>query len=621
MMMDFDESPGVTLIHYTPFSTDASYSPHCYDSQQCMDTGMSVTPARPKSSAASLPISGSMSAARMIAARSPTSAAFGASSSMYGVGTVPGGGDQPAHPPPYGSYSAAEPGHYDSYYHSPGQAAPSCMHGPYTPSQAGSPAMSITTTPGADIDDLDNIPFGMLLPPGADQGPHDQPLSMIEPTLPEEPPSKIKKEGLFSRVPKTVQQSKWSQSTGGGTMPTHVHSGDVGKQQLPKRGRSTSKYTRHFTRSKSPMFPDQSTPLSSISLSRQASISSISSSTKSDPFSAPSIANSVRSDPGVYRYEIHSDSAINSPTCLQDSPKFVFTDVSQATSCSPPAQPHDIPSRTCLELEMPMKDSRKISEIDKKILELQAKRSKLLEKVHQAKSSGTGPMPHVGRGDIDGHWLRTMTDKPSDIGKVLLYIFPLGIREFDEPVYEEANAILRQVGGMYFDLQMALANLRDIYCKGSVLVPEISTCFAYIRSLLNDNQRLKLTKLSSGIYRIQLDLESNGTSDGPIPHEFYEILNVANEVLMSAQRITQSYPSMQMNLQMVRQRASKKVTHFESICSKLEIIAGERKNHIRSVLEGYCTAIASAERVWPQYYQVATDTISTITECIHPSVL
>lgn len=600
--MDFDQ-PGVTLLQYTQIQTDASYTPpQYYDPPQCMDTGphSGVAPGR-SPNAASLPISGSLSAARMNVANSPTSCSAAAmSSSMCACG------DHQQHPPPYG-YNAAEPNsvssNYDSpsaAYYSPGQPSHSCMHGPY--SQASSPAMSITcTTPaGADLDDLDIIPIDMLLP---DTSPHDQPVHMMQEG---EPPNKIKREILISRIPaRTAQHSKWSLSSNGGI------------QQQTKRGRSKH-MTRPFTRSKSPMFPDQSTPLTSVSnLSRQPSISSISSSTKSDPFSTPSIANSVRSDPGVYRYEIHTDSAIHSPaTSLQDSPKFVFS-AGGSGSNSPHTQ-SDNASRTCLELEMPVKYSRKISEIDKKILELQAKRSKLLEKVHSTKSSGTGPMPHVGRGDIDSHWLNVM-EKPSDIGKVLLYIFPLGIREFDEPVYEEANAILRQVGGLYYDLQRSLTNLRDICCKGTVLVPEISTCFAYIHSLLNANQRLKLTELSNGIYKIQLDQDS-GMSDGPIPHEFYAALNAANEVLMSAQHITQSYSSMQMNLQRVRQRASDKISNFEKICNKLEIIAGERKNHIRSVLEGYCIAIASAERVWPQYYQVATDTISTITDCIHPSV-
>ena len=595
-MMDFDHS-NVALLSYTPLHTDA-FTPQYYDPPQCMDTGMSITPAR--TSADSFP-----GAATMI----------GASSPMCGVGTA--GGDHDQHPPPYG-YSAAEPAvssRYDSSpYYSPGQVGEhhGGMHGPYTPSQASSPALSMTTAAGyTDLGDLDSIPMDMLLP-NADPGP--PPVRISGPRLPEDPPSK--KESAFSAA---TAQRTWIGSGGARSMP-HSPS-DTVKPKLSHSDRNTrqirSRSHKHatlrtFARANSPMFPDQSTPLSSVnsSLSRQPSITSLSS---SDQFGAPSI--SVRSDPGVYRHEIHPtnmDSAFHSPTTsFQDSPKFVF-----GGSTTSPLPQVDSASRSCLELEMPAKYSKKICDLDKKILKLQAERSKLLEKVHLTKSAGTGPMPHVGRGDIDSHW--TMMDKSSEIGRVLLYIFPLGIREFDEPIYEEANAILRQVGGVYFDLQRALSNLRDICCKGSVLPPDISTCFAFIRSLLNENQRLKLTELANGIYRIQLDLE-NGLADGPLPQEFYVALNAANEVLMSAQHITQSYSTMMMNLQKVRQRAAEKAANFEKICDRLEIVAGERKD-IKSVLDGYKTAVASAERVWPQYYQVATNTISTITECIHPSI-
>ena len=592
------DDSGVTLLGYTQIPTDASYTPPQHfdptPQTQCMDT--SVSPAR--TSAASLPIP--MSMASIIGAGSPTSA-FGSHMHIGGE------------PPPYGAYSAVEPvvsSHYESANpygnnynsnYSPGQAQPppSCMTlGPYTPSQASSPAMSIT---GAEFGDLD---LDSLLSHSANPGPPcSQAVHIMEPMLPEEPPSKIKKEGTgFSSF-----SPKSRYGSGAQTMP---HGAVCDLKQSSKRGGRSKYSTRSFPRASSPMFPDQSTPLSSISsLSRQPSISSLSTSSTSAP------AKSVRSDPGVYRYEIHTDSAIHSPaTSLLDSPKFTFGGPGGIDS---PMTQDDSASRSCLEVEMPAKYSREIFKLDKKILELQAKRSKLLEK---AKSSGTGPMPYIGKEDImDMHW--NGMDKPSDIGKVLLYIFPLGIREFDEPVYEEANAILRQVGGLYFDLQRALTNLREICCKGSILVPEISTCFAYIRSLLSINQRLKLTELTNGIYRIQLDLESEMSDGSSVPHaqEFNFALNAANEVLMSAQHITQLYPTMQLNLQKVKQRASDKVANFEQICGKLGIVAGERKNHIKSVLEGYSSAVESAGRVWQQYYQVAMDTISTITECIHPS--
>ena len=587
-MMD---DSGVTLLGYTQIPTDASYTPPQHfdppPPSQCMDT--SVSPAR--TNAASLPIP--MSIANMIGAGSPTSA-FGGT---HGIGS--------GEPPPYGTYSAVEPvvshyesanpygSHYSSNYSSGGRTQPqSCMTlGPYTPSQASSPAMSITA---AEFDDFD---FGSLLSHSANPGPPSQAVHhMMEPMLPEaEPPNKIKKEGP------TFSSFNTKSRYGGSQIMPH---GDL-KQPSKRGGRSKYLTRSNFPRATSPMFPDQSTPLSSIcSLSRQPSISSLSTS---------STGVTVHSDPEAYRYKIQTDSAIHSPATSQlDSPQFNFMGPESPTATQPESA-----SRLCLEVEMPAKYSREIHKMDKKILELLAKRSKVLEK---AKSFGTGPMPHIGREDaiMELHW--NGMDKPSDIGKVLLYIFPLGIREFDEPVYEEANAILRRVGGLYFDLQRALTNLREICCKGTILTPEISTCFAYIRSLLNVNQRLKLTDLTNGIYKIQLDLD-NGMSDGSIPHahEFNIALNAANEVLMSAQHITQLYPTTQQNLQKVKQRASDKVANFEQICGRLGIVAGERKSHIKTVVEGYSSAIEVAGRVWQQYYHVAMDTISTITGCIHPS--
>ena len=264
---------------------------------------------------------------------------------------------------------------------------------------------------------------------------------------------------------------------------------------------------------------------------------------------------------------------------------------------------------------MPVKFSKKISELDKKIWRLQAERSKLLEKAHQTKS--IGPMDEVHEGHFDS---RILTEKSSEIGKVHLYVFPLGIHAIDEPIYEEANMILRQVGGLFFDYKSAVDNLRSICCKGMVRLPDISTCFAYIKSLLNENQKLKLVNSIGGLYRIQLDLEESapGQTDGIVPTEFVESLRVANEVMRCAQHITKVYTTVQMQVQQVRQMAAAKFDRYESICQDLGIMDRERRTQIKSVLEGNCTIMASAERVWPQYYQIATETIRTITGCIHP---
>ncbi len=465
--------------------------------------------------------------------------------------------------------------------------------------QIGSPAVSAATSYDSQSVDLDSIDMLLNDPMGADLGP--QPIRL--PRLEEEPPRT--KESAYSSTLPFPQRS--------GSCRSNPHSPNTLKTSRRYRSNvSTNSLKSLSKRVSSPVFPDYSTPLSSVSLSRHPSITSLCSSTKSDPFSY--IAPSVRSDPGPYRVHNCGDSAIYSPSVLsaQDSPRFVFTSTASSTQSIPTAAENS--SRSCMEIAMPMKLARKITDLDKKILKLQADRSKLLEKAHQGKSAS----PLDGKMSVD---TRMITERSSEIGRVHLYIVPLGIHALDEPLYEDANAILRQVGGLYFDYQSSVDNLRSICCKGMIHLPEISTCFAYIKSLLNENQCLKLGNTVSGLYRIQLDFDSNvsGQPDaGTVPAEFVESLRVANQVMQCAQQITRAYPTVQMHLQQVRQMASTKADGCDTICQNLGIVDRERRTQIKSVLEGNCTIMSSVERVWPRYYQVATETIKTITECIHP---
>lgn len=476
---------------------------------------------------------------------------------------------------------------YNDYIHSP---------------QIGSPAVSAGTSYDSQSVDLDSLDMLLNDPMGADLGP--QPIRL--PRLQEEPPRT--KECAYSSTLFFPQR-------GGGSSRSNPHSPNTLKASRRHRSNVSNTSLKSLSkRVSSPIFPDYSTPLSSVSLSRHPSITSLCSSTKSDPFS--NVAPSVRSDPGPYRiYGNNSgDSAIDSPSMsAQDSPTFLFTSTASSTQNIPTSGENS--SRSCMEIAMPMKLARKITDLDKKILKLQADRSKLLEKAHQGKSAS----PLDGKMNVD---TRMITERSSEIGRVHLYIVPLGIHALDEPLYEDANAILRQVGGLYFDYQSSVDNLRSICCKGMMRLPDISTCFAYIKSLLNENQCLKLGNTIAGLYRIQLDLDgttSGQAETGTVPTEFVESLRVANQVLQCAQQITRAYPTVQMHLQQVRQMASTKADGCDTICQNLGIVDRERRTQIKSVLEGNCTIMSSVERVWPRYYQVATETIKTITECIHPS--
>ena len=486
-------------------------------------------------------------------------------------------------PPPYGAERS-----FDTSFQNQQQQT-------YPTSQVPSPAVASSNCEVESLSDLDSIEMLALLsdPSIADVDIGPQPVPVHSPPQPEEPPRK--KGSAYSSSCRLIHSNPHSPSD---VRRRTVHDGlRVGKSRFRQSLRSP----RAFKRATSPMFPDQSTPFSCISL--QASNNSICSA-KSDPFGTISSRRSATSDPGVYHVQSGYDSALNSPTMSiqgseANSPRFTFGQT--------PQLPELNTTKTCMELEMPMKYVRKITDLDKRILKLQAERSKLLEKAHQTKLSDVAI--------VEDRWA---SEKASENGKVHLYLYPLGIYALDEPLYEEANSVMRHIGGLCFELHSAMTNLRNICCKGMFIVPDLSTCFAYIKSLLQENQKLKLAQsLGPGVYRIQLESET-GYMD-IVPPEFIEALGAANEVLKCAQHITLLYSNIEVRLRKVRETAAEKVEKSDSICQTLGIVDRERRNQIRSILEGNLIAVASAMRTWPQYYQTATEAIQTITECIHPS--
>ena len=485
-------------------------------------------------------------------------------------------------PPPYGAENMCD------------TSFPNHQH-PYPLSQMSSPAAE------EPLGDLDSIEMLALLndPAIGDIGP--SPVPVRSPRSAEEPPRK-KESAYPSRCRLTHSNPHSPSDMRRRTLHEGLSSFRIGKLRL----RSSTRSGPHaFKRATSPMFPDQSTPLSSVSL--QASNTSLYSA-KSDPFGTISSRHSAKSDPGVYHVQNGCDSPMNSPAVsIQESdansPSFTF---GQTQS---PQVPEFSATKTCMELEMPMKYARKIVDLDKRILKLQAERSKVLEKAHQSKLSDVAL--------VEDKWI-SASERAAENGKVHLYLFPLGIHALDEPLYEEANSVMRQIGGLCYEFQSAVTNLRNICCKGMFILPDISTCFAYIKSLLQENQKLKLNQpLAPGVYRIQLDSEA-GYMEIVLP-EFIEAISAANEVLTCSQHITLTYANIEMRLHTVREIAAEKVEKSDSICQSLGIVDRDRRNQIRSVLEGNLIAVTSAMRTWPQYYQTATETIQTITECIHPA--
>ena len=356
----------------------------------------------------------------------------------------------------------------------------------------------------------------------------------------------------------------------------------------------------HQVRASKPVFPTESVPLQQVTRrERPPSATPSVLSTRSDPFDTRSTCRSSIggiSDLG-YAFSVKSRDSGTGSVCSAPGGLFSmgeFSDVSDS----------DNSTKACMEVEMNVKDVKKIIELDKKILKLQAERSKLVEKASQS----------TGRADSPSEPYGGIISKPQELVRVHLFFVPLGIHALDEPVFEEASTLLRRIGGKYFDLERAIATLRNICCKGMVVVPEFSTCFAYIKSLLLESQRLQLTN-SGGIYQIELD----GGANGAVPQEFTDALFMANRVLHAAQAITHSYHTIQIQLQKVQSMARDHCEVCDSLCQQIGLMERDRRSQIKSVMEGNFATMSTAVRVWPLYYRAATETIRSITQCIHPS--
>lgn len=410
------------------------------------------------------------------------------------------------------------------------------------------------------------------------------------------------------------------------SLDSFVHSHAKATCGRDRRGRANGllqmRSLRHskLARGSSPMFPEQSTPLSVVNGHQSStSTSSIALTTSSsDPFGTISSRHSAGavSDPGVYAVHnnhsetlpsvpaspvlsSHSDSPRPAVSCHGDnSPKFTFGSVQ-------PSQVLETSTRSNMEIDTAAKHARRIMELDKRILKLQAERARYLsEKMPKDASSD----------ERSERW--SLTERPMEKGKVNLYVMALNIYALDEPFYEEAHTLIRQIGGLHYDLTTALTDLRGICCKGMFIVPDMSTCFAFIKSFLHENQQLKLMSSIRGIYTIQLATESC-RSEGH--SEFEQALASANNVLRCAQHITLAFTNIDERLKRVQEMGREKMRSCDAICQSLGIVDRERRTYIRSVVEGNNATVASAVKTWTQYYINATNTIKSITECIHPT--
>lgn len=369
-------------------------------------------------------------------------------------------------------------------------------------------------------------------------------------------------------------------------------------------------------RTKCPVFPESSTPLSELT-GKSYSCSSLSSKCSTVMSSDGSYPGTFASDPG--HCEV-SDAARGNSTddniqqfiaeVLKPRKKLHLVDqedeFEKSSSQSPvafcespiPSMPPST-TKSALKIEMPIRYVKKITDLDRKILKLQAERAKLLEK-GQSKVDDLENSFESRRGSVDFK------------SSVQVHYYAVGIPELDGACYNEGNLLLTSIGGINNDYKVAVETLCEA-CNEKKSSDNVSQCLAHMKTLLVGHQSLKLHQMEGGLY--QLLVQPNDPQ--MICHDLSQALAVANKLLKITQQIVGSSTIVENRLKIVIETVCQLVTGCEATCDHLGII-DERKVQIKNVLEGNQIALETALRLWPKSCMSAKNTLQAITNSMHP---
>jgi len=268
--------------------------------------------------------------------------------------------------------------------------------------------------------------------------------------------------------------------------------------------------------------------------------------------------------------------------------------------CESPVSPLP-PSTTksALKVEMPSRYVKKITDLDRKILKLQAERAKLLEK-GQSKYDDLESSSESRQGSMDTK------------SSVQIHYYAVGIPELDGACYNEGNFLLTSIGGISNDFRTAVNNLCEA-CNEKKSNENVSSCLVYMKTLLVGYQSLKLHQMDGGLYQLLVQ------PDNPqmICQDLSQALAAANELLKITQQIVGSSAVVENRLKLVIDTVCQLVQSCEATCNHLGII-DERKVQIKNVLEGNQIALETALRLWPKSCASAKNTLQAITNSMHP---
>jgi len=384
------------------------------------------------------------------------------------------------------------------------------------------------------------------------------------------------------------------------------------RSQLPKVGRGKHQSPR-VVRTKCPIFPESSTPLSELKSYSCTSLSSRSSTVKSDG----SYPSTFASDPGQCDASdagyctSSEDKTIQQflSEVLKPRRKLYVADyedeieksasLSPVGRCeSPIAAMPPTTTKAALKIEIPVRYVKKITDLDRKILKLQAERAKLLEK-GQSKADFLENSHDNRRGSFETK------------SSVQIHYYAVGIPELDGACYDEGNLLLSSIGGITNDYRVAINNLCEVCNQKNA--NSITDCLNHMKTLLVGHQTLKLHQMDGGLYQLLVQ------PDNPemMCQDLVQAMVAANELLKITQQIVGSFAVVETRLKLVIETVIQLVQSCEATCDHLGIL-DERKVQIRNVLEGNQIALETALRLWPKNCSNAKDTLAAITDSMHP---
>ena len=393
--------------------------------------------------------------------------------------------------------------------------------------------------------------------------------------------------------------------------------GDELQAHRPQKAVGRAKHqSQRVVRTKCPIFPESSTPLSEL---KSYSTTSLSSTSKSSTVKSDgSYPGTFASDPGQcdvsdagYCTSSEDKGAIQQflNEVLKPRKKLYVAnhedEIEKSASLSPvgrcespiAAMPPTT-TKAALKIEIPVRYVKKITDLDRKILKLQAERAKLLEK---GQSKADLENSHDNR--------RGSFETKSS---VQIHYYAVGIPELDGACYDEGNLLLSSIGGITNDYRVAINNLCEV-CNQKNAGNTITDCLNHMKTLLVGHQILTLHQMDGGLY--QLLVQPNNPE--MICQDLVQSMVAANELLKITQQIVGSSAVVETRLKLVIETVVQLVQSCEATCNHLGIL-DERKIQIKNVLEGNQIALETALRLWPKNCLAAKDTLAAITDSMHP---